>query len=276
MADGNTRGGLEPVPVEQPPQSGFHPLEWLAEFVGTATVLLVGISAACFDFGPASPLRHGSVSVRLLLTGLIFAGTGSIFSITPLGRRSGAHLNPVVTLVFWAERKVHWHDVVGYLVAQFLGAISGAALIRLIWGAQATAEHLGATQPGPRMGALPAVGIEAAMTAVVMLTILLMTSSPRTARLLPVVLWLMIAVLVWQVAPYTGTSLNPARSLGPALMAPLLGPFWIYLVGPCLGGAIAVAIFALLPEVTVLTTKLFHDPRYPSTMASTLPVRTAP
>ena len=80
-------------------------------------------------------------------------------------------------------------------------------------------------------------------------------------------------MLVWQLAPFTGTSLNPARSLGPALVAPLLAHYWIYVVGPCLGGAIASGVFAVATPAQVLTTKLFHDARYASTMASRLPTR---
>ena len=256
-----------------PARPGFHLAEWSAELLGTGLVLLVGLSAVCFDFGSASPLHALPTSLRYLLTGLVFAGTGSLFALTPPGRRSGAHLNPVVTLVFWSQRKVHWHDLVGYVLAQLLGAIIGAAIVRAAWGAQAVSVHDGATQPGPGVSAAVAVLLEAAMTAVVILTILLMTSRAAIARYTPLVLWLLIAVFVWQLAPLTGTSLNPARSLGPALVAPLLGPYWIYVVGPCLGGAVAALLFTVATPAEVLTTKLFHDVRYPSTMASRLPVR---
>ncbi|MBW4042831.1 MAG: aquaporin family protein [Acidobacteria bacterium] len=258
---------------ETPAQSGVHPVEWAAEFLGTFAVLLVGLSAVCFDFGPASPLHGLPTSLRFLITGLVFAATGSLFAITPPGRRSGAHLNPVVTLTFWTQRKVHWHDLVGYVVAQFLGAIVGTVVVRVLWGRQAVAVHVGTTEPGPGVSAPDAVLLEAAMTAAVMLTILFMTSRAATARFTPLVLWLMIAVFVWQFAPFTGTSLNPARSLGPALVAPLLAHYWIYVVGPCLGGAVAAGVFAIATPAEVLTTKLFHDARYPSTMASRLPVR---
>jgi len=98
-----------------------------------------------------------------------------------------------------------------------------------------------------------------------------MTSSARTARWTPLVLWPLIATLVWQGAPYTGTSLNPARSLGPALPAPHPTPYWVYALGPALGGALAVTLFALLRQTHVVTAKLFHDPAYPSTLASSLP-----
>jgi len=114
--------------------------------------------------------------------------------------------------------------------------------------------------------------VEVAMTAALVLVLLLLTSSARTARWTAQVLWPVIAGLVWQGAPYTGTSLNPARSLGPALLAPLLGPYWVYVAGPLLVGALAVAGFALLHDRRVLTAKIFHDPSYRSTLGTSLAV----
>jgi len=114
--------------------------------------------------------------------------------------------------------------------------------------------------------------LEATMTAVLVLVLLLLTSSARTARWTALVLWPVIAGLVWQGAPYTATSLDPARRLGPALLAPLLGPYWVYVAGPLLGVAVAVAGFALLRDRRVLTAKLFHDPRYRSTLGTSLAV----
>ncbi len=112
------------------------------------------------------------------------------------------------------------------------------------------------------------------MTASLILMIFFFTSHARTARWTPLGNWLLVATLVWQGAPYTGTSLNPARSLGPALVAPDLANFWVYVVGPGAGALLAVAIFAAFRDTHTLTAKLFHDPRYPSTLASALP--TAP
>jgi aquaporin Z len=234
----------------------------------------VGISAICFDIGHASPIRALPFSTRLLLTGLVFAGTGSLIAVSPAGRRSGAHLNPVVTLAFWTQHKVHWHDLVGYIAAQSAGAIAGTLAAHALWQGQAVSVSDGATRPGPGVTPELAVALEAGMTACLLLTILFMTSHHRTARLTPVVLWLLIAVFVWQLAPLTGTSMNPARSLGPALTAHALDVFWIYVVGPVVGTAVAVGVFALARRTEVLTAKLFHDEQYPSTMGSTLP--TAP
>lgn len=81
-----------------------------------------------------------------------------------------------------------------------------------------------------------------------------------------------VAIAVWRGAPYTGTSLNPARSLGPAVVDGDLSQVWIYLAGPLVGSLLATAVWKLVPRVT-LTAKLFHDPRYPSVMRSLLPVR---
>ena len=114
------------------------------------------------------------------------------------------------------------------------------------------------------------------MTASLILMIFLFTSHARTARWTPLGNWLLVATLVWQGAPYTGTSLNPARSLGPALIAPELANLWAYLVGPCAGALLAAAIFAGFRDTHTLTAKLFHDPRYPSTLASVLPTAATP
>ncbi|MBO1754936.1 MIP/aquaporin family protein [Allobranchiibius sp. CTAmp26] len=245
----------------------------MCEFLGTALLLVGGLSAVFLDFGPSSPVvgHLPSTSARLLLTGLLFAGTGSLVAISPLGRRSGAHLNPAVTLAFWTQRKVHPHDLVGYIAAQLSGALAAAAGLRLAWGHTARVLHLGATQPGHGLNAVGAAGLEMLMTAALVLMIFFFTSHTRTARWTPMGNWVLVAALVWQGAPYTGTSLNPARSLAPALLAPQLNDLWVYLLGPLTGALLAAVVFAAFRDTTPLTAKLFHDPRYPSTLASTLP-----
>jgi aquaporin Z len=259
-------------------RGGWHWTEWLCEYVGTAVLLLGGLSAVCLDFSAGSPMASvvPDHSARLLLTGLLFAGTGSLVALSPIGRRSGAHLNPAVTLAFWRRGHVHPHDLAGYVVAQVAGAFTGAALIRWWWGTRARSVTLGATQPGNGIDTVGAAGIEAFMTLLLVLGILVMVSSARTARWTPLMNLLLVAFLVWQGAPWTGTSLNPARSLAPATLAPELHALWAYLVGPLAGSLAAVAVFALLPGLETRTAKLFHDRRYPSTMASSLPTASAP
>jgi aquaporin Z len=130
---------------------------------------------------------------------------------------------------------------------------------------------LGATQPGRGFAVLDAAVLEMVMTASLVLMILFLTSSARTARWTPLGNWLLVATLVWQGAPYTGTSLNPARSIAPALLAPELAHLWVYLAGPLAGALLASGVFALFRNTSTLTAKLFHDPRYPSTLGSDLP-----
>jgi len=266
------RAGGEVLGTEA--RGGWHWAEWGCELVGTALLLLGGLSAVCWDFAPGSTVASvvPNHSARLLITGLLFAGTGSLVAVSPLGRRSGAHLNPSVTLAFWRRGHMHRHDLAGYIVSQVLGALAGTAVVRWWWGAKARAVNLGVTQPGHGIGGAGAAGIEAMMTMLLVLGILVMVSSPRTARWTPLLVWILVAVLVWQGAPWTGTSLNPARSLAPALLRPDTANLWAYLVGPLAGSLLAVAVFGLLPGLETQTAKLFHDPRYRSTMASTLPV----
>ncbi|MDP9094630.1 MAG: aquaporin [Actinomycetota bacterium] len=258
----------------QAPVGGWHWVPWLCELLGTGTLLAGGLSAVFLDFGPSSPVAAHvpSTSARLLITGLLFAGTGSLVALSPAGRRSGAHLNPAVTFAFWTQRKVHPHDLAGYIVAQLLGALAACAVLRIAWGHTARVLHLGVTQPGHGFDSLDAVTLEMIMTASLILMILFMTSYPRSARWTPMGNWILVATLVWRAAPYTGTSLNPARSVAPAFVAPHLAHLWIYLAGPLGGAVLAVAIFAAFRDTHTLTAKLFHDPRYPTTMGSALPV----
>ena len=246
--------------------------------MGTALLLIGGLSAVCLDFGPRSPTARlvPDHSARLLITGLLFAGTGSLVAVSPLGRRSGAHLNPVVTLAFWVQHRVHRHDVVGYVLAQCVGALAGAGVVRGLWGSTAVAVRIGATVPGHGFGVGDAVLVEAAMTAALVAMLLLFTSTHALTRWTPVGNWVLVASLVWVGADYTGTSLNPARSLGPAVLASLLGVWWVYLVGPLLGGALATGVFGLFRDRVTLTAKLFHDSHYRSSLGSLLPVRPRP
>ncbi len=117
--------------------------------LGTAILLSGPLSAVFLNFGPTSPItpHPNSTSARLLLTGMMFAGTGSLVALSPIGRRSGAHLNPAVTVAFWTQRKVHPHDLAGYVTAQLLGALTAAAGLRPAWSNTARVLHEGAPNP---------------------------------------------------------------------------------------------------------------------------------
>jgi aquaporin Z len=259
---------------------GWHWTEWSCELIGTALLLAGGLSAICLDFGSGSVVGRvlPDHSARLLLTGLLFSGVGALVTVSPIGRRSGAHLNPAVTVGFFCTRRVHRHDLIGYVISQCVGALIGTAVVRAAWGSTATGVgvNLGVTQPGHGIGGWGAAGVEALMTSLLVGTILLMVSSKATARWTPLAVWIVVAVLVWQGAPWTGTSLNPARSLAPALLRPDLHDLWAYLVGPLVGALTAAGVVLAVPGVEPLTAKLFYDVRYPSSFKSLLPMPARP
>jgi aquaporin Z len=255
-------------------RGGWHWAEWGSEFAGTGILLLGGLSGLFLDFAPGSPVAAvlPGESVRLLITGLILGATGLLVTVSPLGRRSGAHLNPSVSLAFWRRGHMHPHDLIGYVSAQTAGAIAGTLAARWCWGARASALDLGVTRPGHGISTAAAAGIEAILTFILIFGILLAVSSSRSARWTPLVAWGLVALLVWQDGDLTGASLNPARSLAPALLAPLTAGLWAYIVGPLAGSLAAVAAYGLLSRLETRTAKLLHDPAYASTMAATLPV----
>lgn len=245
-----------------------HWPEYGAELLGTAFLVFAGLSAVVIDFGRDSPLAPvvPSTSLRLLITGLLFAGSGALVAVSPLGKLSGAHINPAVSLAFWAHGKLPPHDLVGYIIGQFLGASLGAALLARVWGGRASSVRDGMTLPGAGYSLWAAFLAELALTCLLVLAIFIFVSSRRLMRWTPLMTWLLVATMVWLEAPISGTSLNPARSFGPALVSGWWVDQWIYWCAPPLGALLAVGIYrALAAEARdVLTGKLFHAPNYRS------------
>lgn len=262
-----------PPAIQSEAQGGWHWAEWGCELAGTALLLLGGLSGLFFSFSAASPFAPSvGIGLRLLVTGVILGATGILITLSPIGRRSGAHLNPSVSFAFWRRGHMHRADVAGYILAQAIGAVIGTAIARLAWGSDAVSLRLGATHPGNGITGVGAAGIEAGLTFVLIFGILLAVSTPKTARWTPAVAWGLVAILVWQGGSLTGASLNPARSIAPAVLAPYTAHLWSYIVGPIAGAYIAVLAYGLLSNLETRTAKLFHDPRYPTTLATTLPV----
>lgn len=259
-------------PSPQPAQAGFHWRIWFAEAAGTALLVLGALSAVALVLGDGSPVDDvlSSESARLLLTGALVGGCVSLIVVSPLGRLSGAHINPAVTLAFRVVGRVSGHDVVGYLVAQLAGALAGAFAFRLLWGSVALSVDGGVTHP--TVGIPLAIGIEVGMTALLLAMIFFFLARERLTRWTPLMLWPLVGMMVWQGSPYTGTSMNPARSAGPAVAFSDFTDLWLYLLAPALGAlAVAVAWQQRHPSTHPKTAKLFHDPRYPCSLGSELP-----
>jgi aquaporin Z len=263
-------------PAAQPAHAGFHWRIWGAEALGTALLVLGALSAAAALLGEGTRVREvlPSESARLLVTGVLVGGCVSLIAVSPLGRLSGAHINPAVTLAFAALGRVSRHDVAGYLVAQLAGALGGAAAFRLLWGSVAFSIDGGVTHPTVPLPA--AFALEAGMTAILLAAIFLFVSHERLARWTPAMLCPLLAVLVWQGSPSTGTSLNPARSEGPAVAFADLDDLWLYLTAPILGALAVALLWRRRPTLRPLTAKLFHDARYPCSLGSELPAMSIP
>jgi len=272
------KGHPDATPTPQPKATGWHPLDWACEYVGTAGQLAVGFCVVALLEAPASPARQaiGSSGLRLVLIGIAFGLLAAAVALCPIGRRSGAHLNPAVTFAFWLRRHTPTRDAAGYAVAQTLGALTAAAVFSAVCGSWADHVNRARTVPAAALPPLAVAGIEAGLTCGLLLTVFVMLSSTRTARWAPAAVTGVLAALIWAGAPHTGASMNPARTFGPDVVAGAYEFLWCYIVGPLAGAAAAAVLFAVFSRRKTLTAKLFHDPRYPSVHATTLPAKPHP
>lgn len=272
------QGNPAATPTPQPPARGWHPVEWLCEFAGTAFQLFLGFCVVGLLESPSSPAAAALPGwSRLVLIGIAFGLLAAAVATSPIGRRSGAHLNPSVTFGFFLRGHTTGRDALGFALAQTAGAVVAAAGFAAAEPTWATSVHTARTAPQAGLPAPAAAAIEAGLTAGLLLTVFFMVSSARTARWTPAVVTGVLAGLIWAGAPHTGASMNPARTIGPDLVTATYPALWVYVVGPAAGALLAAGFFALLArERRTLTAKLFHDPRYPSVHATALPARPHP
>jgi aquaporin Z len=232
---------------------------WCAELVGTALLVAVGGSLVVIDFGAGSPviaLLPGA-GARRAVTGFLFGSVGALIAVSPIGKVSGAHINPVVTLAFWLMRRMKARVALGYAAAQLLGGLAGGAFLR-VWGAMGASAAYGATEPGPA-GLWAATLGEAGATFCLITGLFLFLGRPRLRAFTPALFPFLYAVLVWIEAPLSGTSTNPARTLGPNLVAGAMRGWWVYWLGPVLG---TLAGFGILSapwvSLEIHVAKVFH------------------
>jgi aquaporin Z len=211
---------------------------------------------------PHSPL-HGlftDPTSRRILIGLAmgFTAIGLIYS--PWGKRSGAHLNPAVTVTFFRLGKIEGRDALGYVVAQFAGGIIGLWLAAQILGVaiEHPAVNYVATVPGPD-GAVIAFAAEALISFGLMLVVLIVSNRPSLNRWTGVFAGALVATYIAVEAPLSGMSMNPARTFASALPARLWTDYWLYLIAP-LGGMLLAAECYVRTNGThrVLCAKLHH------------------
>src|SRR5512139_2362510 len=132
--------------------------KYLAEFFGTGILLMLGLSLVIFMFGEGSPAAQAipNVKIRQIMTGFLFGCVGASIALSPLGKASGAHINPAVTLTFRLFGKIDLKTSLGYIAAQLAGAVAGC-LPLLVWGSMGKSIDFGATIPGEGYSTLTAL-----------------------------------------------------------------------------------------------------------------------
>jgi aquaporin Z len=209
-------------------------------------------------FGDGSPMTHllPNERLRMILGGLLFGTIGSAIALSPLGKESGAHINPAVTMGFWMMRKLDHRAALGYIVAQLLGACLGA-LPLLAWGRMGASVAYGATLPGGGYSTATVLMGEVLVTFALVGTLCVFLGFRQMRRYTPLAIPLLFAILVPAEAAISGTSANPARSLGPALISGRWDGWWIYWVGPMAGMLLAILVFSAFAR-RIEVAKLYH------------------
>jgi aquaporin Z len=229
-----------------------------SELCGTALLLSIGLSVVVSMFGAGTPMERllPDEESRRLVTGFLFGATGASIALSPVGKVSGAHLNPAVTLGFWLWGKLDARTAGGYVVAQLAGAIVGTLPI-LAWGSMGRSVALGATLPGDGCPVGTVLLGEAITTFAMITGLTLFLGFRRMRRYTPALFPFLYAVMVYVEAPISGTSTNPARSLGPAVVSGRWEGWWIYWLGPLLGTVVAT-IFCSRLATRIEVAKLYH------------------
>ena len=198
-----------------------------AEFIGTFALVFAGTGAIVVNEASSGAITHVGIALTF---GLIV-----LAMIYTFGDISGAHLNPAVTIGFWAARRISARDAAFYVPSQLLGALVASMSLRFLFPQN---QLLGATLPAGSES--QSFALEGVLTFLLMLTILnVSTGSKEKGITAGIAVGSIIALEAMFAGPISGASMNPARSIGPALISGHCEHLWIYLVAPILGATIA-------------------------------------
>ncbi len=213
---------------------------YLAEGIGTFGLVFAGCGAIVIDTLSHGQITHVGVGLvfGLIITVMIYA----------LGHISGAHFNPAVTLGFVLVRHFPVRRLFGYWLAQVSGAILAAGCLRLLFG---TVANLGTTLPMGSGGTWQSFGLEALLTFFLMFVIMAMATDTRAVgQAAALAIGSTVALEALFAGPISGASMNPARSLGPALVSWTWTDQWVYLLAPLLGAALGALVYRLLRDAS--------------------------
>ena len=212
--------------------------KYLAEFIGTFVLVLLGCGTAV-----AVGCAGSQADTAYLLTALAF-GLSIVAMAYSIGNVSGCHINPAISLAVLINGGMSAKDFVGYIIAQFIGGILGAAVIGILagWDCSFGANALYENNVGI------SILVEVLLTFVFALVVLGVTSKTDNAAVAGLVIGLSLTLVHILGIHFTGTSVNPARSFGPALFAggSALQNVWVFIVAPLVGGALAAGVWRVL------------------------------
>ena len=222
---------------------GSRPGERLAratitEFLGTTVLVFVGTSAAVAN------AVAGRTVYDLLAVVLAF-GLALVALVAAFGHISGCHLNPAVTVGLAVTGRFPWAAAGAYVAAQLAGGFVGALATWASYGDRArTVGNLGATVPADGVSHGRAFLVELLVTFLLVLVVISVATDDRAeSSAAPVAVGFALAAAIFVAGPLTGGAVNPARALGPDLLAGELAPLWLYLVAPIVGGVLAAVLY---------------------------------
>lgn len=212
--------------------------KYLAEVFGTAVLVLIGCASIVAEgFGAAAPIGFIGIGMTFGMT-----VTAMAFAIGPV---SGCHLNPSVTAAVWASGRMSTNDAIGYIVAQLIGGIIGAGILYIIMTGKTGGYNVATSGLGQNgwssFSLTSAIIAEFVGTLIFTLVILAVTGSKGSTPMAGLIIGLTLMVIHFAFIPVSGSSVNGARSLGPALFVggTALAQVWMYLLVPTIAGAVA-------------------------------------
>src|SRR6202142_3308369 len=241
-----------------------HWPEYLIEAWALGTFMIAAGAATTLIDSPGTLVRsmHADPGLRRALIGLLMGLTAVTLIYSPWGRRSGAHLNPAVTLAFLSLGRVAPWDALFYAIAQCARGLLGVLAVWMVLGdafALPPVQFI-VTLPGPA-GAGVAFVAELSLSFLLMLSILALIGQPRLARYTGLVAGALVASYVTLEAPLSGMSINPARTLASALPSGIWNSIWVYVTAPILGMWLPTRHhLATNPARTAGCAKLRHTP----------------